>query len=200
MADELVSAASSNLLKKKLQNLGNKFSSLGFLSSPIQSQTCYVSFIKNLSSELSFSVLIPASLGNCVSSFFNTFAPVQPSLTEETKSISMFTIDFFQSAKSRVLWMQERMSEDLRAVALRSKRFKRFLASCSFFSECLETLIRSELAKFWVWASGETGQAEPADSVEILKGGHGPTNFQISRNSSTLPVFSTRCDHFWKII
>lgn len=66
--------------------------------------------------------------------------------------------------------MQEHMSEDLRAVALRSKRFKRFLESCSLFSESLEIIIRCELAKFWVWASQEVDPVEAADSVEVLKG------------------------------
>ena len=69
-----------------------------------------------------------------------------------------------------MLWMQEKMNENLKQVAVKSRRFKNFLKSCSVLAEMLEVFIESELMRFWVWADLEREEGSE-DAVDVFKGG-----------------------------
>jgi hypothetical protein len=130
-------------------------------------------------------------IGKSLSSFLNvSLNDYQPHLSSDLKSVSVLVIDFFQKVKFRILWMSEKMSENLRTLALRSKRFKRFLESCSFFSESLERFIRCELMKFWIWVSDESREEEVDESVDMLKGNELTQRFRrIKKYCTSLLLF-----------
>ena len=155
-----------------MNNIQDTFSAFQFLSLKIQTKSeSYVDFISDLPSNLHHSQKIGDELSKSLLEFFGEQkTSLRPFLTCEMKTVSVLVIDFFQNAKGRLTWMNDKMSENLRQVAFKSKRFKRFLQVSSFMSDVLETFIRSELMRFWVWASAEDCKEERVEEVDVLKG------------------------------
>ena len=85
--------------------------------------------------------------------------------------VSKKVINYLNQAKSQILWMEDKMSENLKNVAIRSGKFKRFLDSCFILSETLELFIEEHLIDFLFWLEKTPqGEGEIVDSIDILNG------------------------------
>lgn len=174
----MVQKTSSRLLKTTLSRLNQAVSNLKKLSSPITTNISYTDFIEKVQISLEESNKASISLALSSKSFFNFKEILNfESSKNNLKNFGKLVIEYLQNAKTKLVWVNEKFSPELKKIALNSGQFQRFIQSTALMIQLLDSAISNQLTWFLVFLQGST---EGFDSLEIFKGGYIFFRYKVS--------------------
>ena len=86
---------------------------------------------------------------------------------KQLKRFGKLVLEFLQNAKTKMIWVKEKFSPELRKIALNSGQFQRFIQTTALLIHLLDSTIGNQLNWFLVWLQGSE---EGYDPLEIFKG------------------------------